>query len=65
MIVQNENRAEFMLPMRALAINIYHVHPYIFTFSKQTFNEPLDFATIHSLMKDMNMIVRSQAHLPV
>ena len=37
----------------------------IFTFSKQSFNESLDFATVHSLLKDINMINNCQAHLPV
>ena len=39
--------------------------PIIFTFSKQAFNETLDFATIQSLMKDINLIASCQAHLPV
>ena len=36
----------------------------IFTFSKQAFNESLDFATVHSLMIDINLIDSCQAHLP-
>ena len=37
----------------------------IFIFSKQAFNESLDFATVHSLMNDINLIDSCQAHLPV
>ena len=37
----------------------------IFTFSWQAFNEHLDFATVHSLMKGVNLIDSCQAHLPV
>ena len=37
----------------------------VFTFSKQGFNECLDFATVHSLMKDINLIDSCQAHLPM
>ena len=37
----------------------------ILTFSKQAINESLDFATVHSLMKDMNLIDCCQAHLTV
>ena len=36
-----------------------------FTFSNQAFNESLDFAAVHSLMNDMNLIDSCQAHLPV
>ena len=35
---------------------------YIF---KQAFNEFLDFGTVHSLMKDINLIDSCQAHLPM
>ena len=39
----------------------------LFTFSKISFNESIDFffATVHNLMKDINMIDSCQAHLPV
>ena len=36
-----------------------------FTFSKQVFNESLDFATVHSFMKDINLIASCQAYMPV
>ena len=38
---------------------------YIFTFSKQSFNESLDFATDHSLMNYTTLIDSCQAQLPV
>ena len=41
------------------------VHTEIFTFSKQSFNEPLDFATVHRLMDGTNKIDSCQTHLPV
>ena len=37
----------------------------IFTSSKQSFIESLDFATIHSLMNTKNLIDSCQAHLSV
>ena len=40
-------------------------HGVIFTFLKQAFNESLNFATVHSLMNDTNLIDSCQAHLPV
>ena len=40
-------------------------HSVIFTFTKQAFNESLDFANVHSLMKDINLIDSCQAHLPM
>ena len=48
MIVQNENQAESMLPVRAFAVNIYHhvhVHSNKFTFSKQAFRFLQPFIT--------------------
>ena len=40
------------------------IHNYIFTFSKQTFNASLDFATVHNFMKYINVIDSCQAQLP-
>ena len=37
----------------------------IFTFSKQFFNESLEFAQVHSLMNYKKMIDSCQAHMPV
>ena len=37
----------------------------IFTFSKQAFNESLDFSTTYSLINAMNLIDSCQAHLPM
>ena len=44
---------------------LYGEYSEIFTFSKQFFNERIDFATIHSLMNYTNLIDSSWAHLPV
>ena len=35
----------------------------IFTFSKQAFNESLDFCNLHNLMEDIKMIDNCQAPL--
>ena len=40
------------------------MRPIIFTFSKQSFNESLDFCN-HNLMNYTNLIDSCQAHLPV
>ena len=37
------------------------VYIFIFTFSKQSFDKPLDFATVHSLMVDTDMIDSCQS----
>ena len=34
----------------------HDVHRHIFTFSKQTFHEALDFCNVHSLMKDIILL---------
>ena len=41
------------------------VYETIFTFSKLSFNESLDFATVHSLINYTNLIDSCQAHLPM
>ena len=46
-------------------MGLERVHVLIFASSKQSFNKPLDFATVHSQMNDTNMTESCQAHLPV
>ena len=45
--------------------NVFKIHDFIFTFSKQSFSESLNFATVHSLMNYTNLIDSCQANLPV
>ena len=52
-----------MVPKSAeLMVQIFYSYIFIFSFSKQSFNESLDFS---NLMNYMNLIDSCQAHLPV
>ena len=66
------NISGYMLFSTATLISLHgaqwdhNIHLHIFTFSNQAFNESFFFfATIHSLMNDINLIDSFRAHFPM
>ena len=64
LLICNRSTTTYMTP-NSFFLAVSSVTLTKFTFSKKAFDESLDFLTVHSLMKDINLIDSCQAHWPV